>query len=259
MRKILLSVISILATVASASKISVKASSDSFDILDSDTFGFISTGYDYDFGYAVTNDYSVDEETKSVSYNVAFGFYSSVNIPININLFGFAIRNFNIAITPFEFNPISVTATWAHPIAVAQGEDMSSTIDVGYNMNIGNIELQYSFNDLVPSVSLLDYINDDSETLFPENIYASDAAGSPGMYSAYDATILRNSQNADSAPDGWDWTKSNDEQTVYDSDPYATFNLGDWLNENTNTVITTEGNYIDTIDLFASYNEEEAV
>jgi len=45
MRKILLSVISILATVASASKFSVKASEHSFDILNSNTFGFINAGY----------------------------------------------------------------------------------------------------------------------------------------------------------------------------------------------------------------------
>ena len=67
MRKILLSVISVLATVASAAKISVMASGDAWNILDSSTYGFISTGYSYDFGYAGTNSYEVDEETKKVS------------------------------------------------------------------------------------------------------------------------------------------------------------------------------------------------
>ena len=118
MRKILLSVISVLATVASATKISVMSSSDNFEILSDNTFGYISTGYSFDFGYAGTKGYSVDEDTKTVSCNAAFGFYSTLNIPININLFGLTIRNFNIAITPFSFNPLSVTATWAHPIAV---------------------------------------------------------------------------------------------------------------------------------------------
>ena len=61
------------------------------------------------------------------------------------------------------------------------------------------------------------------------------------------------------APEGWAWTKTIQEELVYESDPYATFNLGDWLNENTNTVITTEANYIDTIDLFANYNEEQTL
>jgi hypothetical protein len=256
MRKILLSVISVLATVASAAKISVMASGDSYEIMNDNTFGFINTGYSYDFGYAVTNEYSVDEDSKSVSYNAAFGFYSSFNIPFNINLFGLIIRNFNIVITPFEFNPISVTSTWKHPIAVSQGEDMSATIDIGYNMNIGDVELQYSFTDLVPSVSLLDYINDESDTLYPSNIYASDAFTILGVSSAYDAAKLLLTQAAKGAPKGWGWTQSIEEQLVYTSDPYATFNLGDWINENTNTVITTEGSYVDTIDLFADYNEE---
>ena len=175
MRKILLSVISVLATVASAAKISVMASGDAWNILDSSTYGYISTGYSYDFGYAGTNSYEIDEETKKVSYNAALGLYSSINIPFNINILGFCIRNFNLAITPFAFNPISVTATWAHPISVSQGEDMSGTIDIGYNMNVGDVELQYSFNDMVPSVSLLDYINDESDVLYPSNFYASDA------------------------------------------------------------------------------------
>jgi hypothetical protein len=256
MRKILLSVISVLATVASASKISVKASVESYDILKDNTYGFINTGYSYDFGYAVTNDYSVDEDSKSVSYNAAFGFYSTFNIPFNINLFGLVIRNFNIAITPFEFNPISVTSTWKHPIAVSQGEDMSATIDIGYNMNIGDVELQYSFTDLVPSVSLLDYINDESDALYPSNIYASDAYSILGVSSAFDAAKLLLTFAAGGAPKGWGWTQSSQEASDYTSDPYATFNLGDWINENTNTVITTEGSYVDTIDLFASYNEE---
>ena len=52
---------------------------------------------------------------------------------------------------------------------------MSGTIDIGYNMNVGDVELQYSFNDLAPSVSLLDYINDESDVLYPSNFYASDA------------------------------------------------------------------------------------
>ena len=84
---------------------------------------------------------------------------------------------------------------------------MSATIDVGYNMNIGDVELQYSLNDLLPSVSLLDYINDDSDTLYV------------GVLSAYDAAALLDSLNTDSVPDGWGWTKNKDEQAVYESDP----------------------------------------
>jgi hypothetical protein len=257
MRKILLSVISVLATVASAAKISVMASGDSWKLVESHTYGYINSGYSYDFGYAGSNSYEVDEETKTVSFNAALGLYSSINIPLSINLFGLFIRNFNLAITPFEFNPISVTATWAHPIAVSQGEDMSGTIDIGYNMNVGNVELQYSFNDMLPSVSLLNYINDDSDVLYPSNIYASDAYEILGIKSSFNAFKLLWVHILGGAPEGWKWSKSIQEEMVYDSDPYATFNLGDWLNENTNTVITTEGNYIDTIDLFANYNEEQ--
>jgi hypothetical protein len=41
------------------------------------------------------------------------------------------------------------------------------------------------------------------------------------------------------------------------ADPFAAWSLSDWLNENTDMTITTSGNYIDTIDLFSAYNEEQ--
>jgi hypothetical protein len=208
MRKILLSIISVLATVASAAKISVMASSTSYSIMNDNTFGDINTGYNYDFGYAVTNAYEVDEDTKTVSYNAALGFYSNINIPFNINLFGLIIRSFNLAITPLTFNPLSITASWAHPIAVAQGDDMKGTIDIGYDMSIGDVQLLYSFNELLPKVSLLDYINDESEVLYPMNLYASDAFELLGTKSAFDAAKLLFVQATGGAPDGWGWSKS---------------------------------------------------
>ena len=66
MRKILASALCILATVVAA-KTSVMASEDSWDLLNSATWGKIDFGYAWDFGYAGSSGYSVDATTNLVS------------------------------------------------------------------------------------------------------------------------------------------------------------------------------------------------
>jgi hypothetical protein len=61
MRKILLSAICVLATVVSAAKTIVMAKTDSWELINNDNFGVISTGYAFDFGYGGSNGYEVDE------------------------------------------------------------------------------------------------------------------------------------------------------------------------------------------------------
>jgi len=61
------------------------------------------------------------------------------------------------------------------------------------------------------------------------------------------------------APPGWAWSQEYFPTTGWEMDPYAKFNLGDWLNENSETTITTSGSYIETIDFFSAYNEEQAL
>jgi hypothetical protein len=170
MRKILLSAICVLATVVSAAKTIVMAKTDSWELINNDNFGAISTGYSFDFGYGGSNSYEVDEETKIVSYSAAFGLTSSLDLVLSMNLFGLFYRNFKISVTPFAFNPISVSASWTHPIAVSQGEDMSSTIDIGYDLAVGDVQLYTYMDDIVPSVSILDYIQDSNTKLYPTSL-----------------------------------------------------------------------------------------
>ena len=160
-----------------------------------------------------------------------------------MNLFGMTPRNFKLSIVPLAFNPISVTATWTHPIAVSQGSDMSSTIDIGYDLTLGDVQLYYYFTDFLPSVSLMDYVKDTSSPLYPSSIKGTDAAALKVELAAY------------TAPEGWTWSNENPVGT-WTADPYTNWNLADWLNENTDTVINTAGSYINTIDLFSAYNEE---
>ena len=54
-------------------------------------------------------------------------------------------------------------------------------------------------------------------------------------------------------PSGWDWLA--DRNNAWTAEPYLKFNLGDWISENTDVVLITEGSFIETIDLFAEYNE----
>ena len=155
-------------------------------------------------------------------------------------------KNFKLAIVPLAFNPVSVTGTWTHPIAVSQGSDMSSTIDIGYDLTLGDVQL-YTYNtDLVPSISLMDYIKDTSSPLYPSSLSGIDAAALNVDLASY------------TAPSGWTWSNEYPVGT-WNTDPYANWNLADWLNENTDTVINASGNYINTIDFFSSYNEEEAL
>ena len=48
--------------------------------MDDNTYGYINSYYIFDFGYAGSTDYQVDEVTKQVSSNAAFGLYSSVHL-----------------------------------------------------------------------------------------------------------------------------------------------------------------------------------
>jgi hypothetical protein len=180
-----------------------------------------------------------------VSYSAAFGLYSSLDLLLSVNLFGVTYKNFRINVTPFAFNPISVSASWTHPIAVSQGEDMSSTIDIGYDLAVGDVQLYTFMDDLVPFVSIVDYIKDTNKKLYPTSL------------SGKTLMDLTNSQAAKSAPsDGWGWSNEY-AQGTWVADPFAAWSFSDWLNENTEMTVTTSGNYIDTIDLFAAYNEEQ--
>ena len=136
-------------------------------MLTSDKFGYINAKYEFDFGYKGSNDYQVNKDTKIVSYNMAIGLYSKLDFELNVNLFGMIIRNLKLEIVPLSYNPISITGSWTHPIGTSQGQDMSGLIDFGYDWNFGDVQLKYITNNLVPQVSILDYILDNTKKWYP--------------------------------------------------------------------------------------------
>jgi len=186
-----------------------------------------------------------------VSYNAALGLYSTLEIGFTAYLWGIVHRNFKVTITPFAYNPLSITAAWAHPIAVSQGKDMSATVDIGYDMTLGDVQLYYNFDELLPKISLLDYMRGTSDLLVPPKL---EVPSNPFLAMMYKLALLLHI-----APPGWAWSQEYMPATGWVEDPYANFNLGDWMNKNTETAITTSGNYLDTIDFFAAYNEEQTL
>jgi hypothetical protein len=235
MRKILLSAICLIATIVSAGKTSVMAKSDNFVNINDATKGFFTLGYSADFGYGANTGYSVDAETNSVTASATAGLYSSFDIVAMLNLYGLFELNVKLATVPLAVNPISTSASWTHPIALSQGEEMTGIINAGYSFTIGDVQVYYYINNLFPKVSLLDYITGDSSFLIPGDITTSSASNV-------------------APPNGFDWNVDR-VAAVYNADPFLNFNLGDWISENTDIMLITSGDFIEPIDLFAEYNE----
>ena len=134
-------------------------------------------------------------------------------------------------------NPISTSAQWTHPIALSQGEEMTGVISAGYDFNIGDVQVYYYINNLNPKVSILDYLTSTTNSLIPGDLFSATTF----------ASLLG------SNPFGWDWNVDNNGN--WNADPYLNFNLGNWINENTDISLITEGDFIEPINLFAEYQE----
>lgn len=236
MRKILLSAVCLLATIVSA-KTSVMAKSDSYTVFSDLSKGFMSLGYSADFGYGANTGYSVDSDTNTVTSSFTAGLYSNLDFVALLNLYGLFELNVKVATVPVAVNPITTSAQWTHPIALSQGEEMSGVISAGYSFTVGDVQVYYYINNLFPKVSILDYLLGTTSDLIPGDITTSTFAAS----------------SLGSVPFGYDWNV--DRNYAWNSDPYLNFNLGDWINENTDISLITEGDFIEPIDLFAEYNE----
>lgn len=231
MRKILLSAVCLLATIVSA-KTSVMAKTDSYTLFSDLVKGFATLSYSADFGYGANTGYEVDSDDNTVTASATAGIYSNVDLVFMANLYGLLEVNVKLATVPVAFNPISTSASWTHPIALSQGEEMTGVISAGYDFNIGDVQVYYYINNLFPKVSLLDLITGDSSSFLPGDITASTFVNQPA---------------------GYDWNV--DRNYAWNADPYLNFNLGDWINENTDITLLTDGDFIEPIDLFAEYND----
>ena len=237
MRKILLSMACLLATIVSAGKTSVMAKTDSYNVFTDLNKGFVTLGYAADFGYGANTGYSVDPDTNAVTASATAGLYSNFDLLAMLNLYGLFELNVKLATVPIAVNPIVTSVQWTHPLALSQGEEMTGLIDAGYSFTIGDVQVYYYINNLMPKVSLIDYLTGASSNLIPGDISTS----------TYFNSALG------SVPAGFDWNY--DHNMAWNADPFCKFNLGDWISENTDVVLITEGSFIETIDLFAEYND----
>lgn len=231
MRKILLSAICLIATIVNA-KTSVMASNNAYVFFNDATKGFAQVQYTADCGYGANWAYEVDEDTNAVTASATAGIYSQLDLEFNTSLYGLFDFSVMLSFVPFAYNPVSTSASWTHPIAVSQGEEMTGVISAGYDFNIGDVQVYYYINNLNPKVSVLDYIlGVAGSQLYPGDITQSTFSNMPYGYA---------------------WNQDN---TLYTADPYLNFNLGDWISENTEFTLIADGDYIEPIDLFAEYNE----
>lgn len=74
------------------------------------------------------------------------------------DLYGLFDFNVKVAIIPIAVNPISTSAQWTHPIALSQGEEMTGLLSAGYDYTIGDVQIYYYINNLIPKVSILEYL-----------------------------------------------------------------------------------------------------
>lgn len=63
-----------------------------------------------------------------------------------LHIGGFYEFNIKLAIVPFAFSPISTSAQFTHPVALAHGEEMTGVISAGYDYNIGDVQVSYCIN-----------------------------------------------------------------------------------------------------------------
>jgi hypothetical protein len=182
----------------------VNTKSASFDIMNDNVFGYLGVAYDFDFGYGTLTSFDVNNNTKLEEQSFGIGFYSNLDLYLSMNLFGRLVRNFKLETVPINIIPITATAAWTHPVSFSLlGEDLKGLLDFGYEVVIGDLQLYYFRNDLVPSISLLDYILGATNTIYPTTIF--------------DASTNK----------GWAWSENSKDTWI--SDPVVKFNLADYI------------------------------
>jgi hypothetical protein len=197
------------------------------------TWGTVSLDYYVDFAVAF-NDAIVYPDDTNVQIWGTFGGVSYVWGFLNVDLLGLGLYVGKYAIQPYILSPLNVILQFPHPVAVAtQGVPMDLTLDVGYYINLLDISYFYYLNNLIPQVSILDWITKGSTQYYPSLPAAS--------YTT----------NTNNGVGGWDWNIRNDDAWV--TDPFFTWNLGNYLTNNFDNV-NLQGSYFN-IDFFQDAEE----
>ena len=96
--------------------------------------------------------------------------YSSGKLFFDVNILGLHELSVRINTTPFQFVPFWASLYYTHPAAVAQGviDAYGAALEFGWEYTLGDVQVEYYMNDLVPSVSIMDYISGKSKYIVPD-------------------------------------------------------------------------------------------
>ena len=229
MRKILFATLAALASAASHRGKLVSLSNEVPILADADpaTKYYLSVSYDFDFGYGLATDQepAADDGVNGpliVDNWVQFELWSELNIGFTLNLLGFHIGDFNVAIEPLHIVPLWFSLYNTHPFRVFKGDDLNIFTEMGYELHAGEVQFQYVFSNFLPKVSLYDVLFEDAAPL-PDN--------------AITATPLDINARADA---GWDYTSSKED---FKDDPYLHFNALEYILGETGSTFQPAGPY----------------
>jgi hypothetical protein len=232
MRKILFAVLAAVASAASHRSSLVRWENENVlfrDASPATKFEF-KINYDFDFGYGVAADQepaAEDFEGPLIIDNwVQFELWSDANFGFTLNLFGIHLCQVNVNLQPFHIVPWWFSIYHTHPARLAMGGPLHLFTEMGYELEVGDVQLQYAPSTLFPQVSILDFILGKGDIL-PSNIFKSVA----DINARTDA--------------GWEYMS---EIGDLKDDPYLYFSLLEFIFEAIQSPIDTAGAYF-TIDL----------
>lgn len=236
MRKIFFAVLAAVASAATTHKRSLVQWSNENILSDATpaTKYELKLSYDFDFGYAVAMDQepaAEDQIGPAIIDNwIQLELWSDANIGVTLNLLGLQIIQVNLNVEPFHIVPVWWSIYNTHPMRLLNGDPMNLFTQMGYELSLGSVQLQYAPSTILPDVSLLDFILGNGP-IIPSNVF-----NYPTDINARDDA-------------GWDYS-----QDIGDlkDDPYLYFDLLEWLLDTLQAPIGADGAYF-TVDLLGDH------
>ena len=184
-------------------------------------WGFAKAYYDYDFGYEVQSKFEQGETEGVIDMWSQLSLQSSASLTLDVNILGLHECSIKINTTPFQFVPFWASLYFTHPAAVSKGviAEHGAALEFGWEYAIGNVGVEYYMSDLVPKVSILDYLTDKTDYIAPDFIKFNADENNAGIQ-------------------GWSETNA---ESIYSEDPFLKWSLFDHLNQDGS--MTNYGSY----------------
>jgi hypothetical protein len=173
-------------------------------------WGFLKASYDFDFGYNVETNVEQGEATEGVMDSWAqTALYSSLKLEFDLNVLGLHACTVRINTTPFKLIPIWASLYYTHPVAVAQGviDAYGAAIEFGWEYVLGDVQVETWYSNLVPGISIYDYLMDTTDYIVPD-------------FPKFDATLTSQKGWAQSAAD-----------LSFNADPILSWSFFEQLNQ----------------------------